>query len=741
MSYNNHTYRKNLILNLINHLEPISRTELIELTDYRPATITDILNELFEENLITKKSDNSAGPGRKRSMLAINKAELCAIAITCSDDSATLILSQFDGEILKKEMRRVRFDAYDNYVLHQIANIIQDCIDEFPRKRILGIGIVGTSHFISCNPDTLWPDFDEWLESTLKPHLETTLHYPVTIYNNVALPILAQQHFGKAQDVQDFLCVNLGETISSYVCCNGIPVIGANHMAGKLGHTVIDYDTTVQTPCPCGKARCLEVTSSYSSLLNNLKKELKQGTASSLRAHHQQSKNEITNCWFDGTIHMPNKHSFVSGGILATSVLQSNVHIEHCLNTGTFICHPSIPLAQIGGLGGRVAHNSHIHLKDCVSMAVVTASPKTEQISPLIGYAFPSTNVTIDSTYYAEGMREPEYSANVSGKATAFKHAQTINLDFESYWSMNEDNIPSLKAFEDLSYDSAENIEKIVPDTDWYNPRSKEFTLYTAAELLGFSKLSEKFDFYGKTIYLGADITFNTGNAADWKDSEPENKWMPIRYFAGTFDGQGHTISGIYIAATHEIIGLFSEAGKDSIIQNFKLVNTYIYTSTDLVGSIAGRSNGAVRNIYTNAILYSEDGYCGGIVGQTNAKEKSITALSIRQSLEEKDRMCMFYAKNYAIRIGTAIANAVNLLNPKVIVLQGIMLKLGDYFINKLTEAIQENTYPAFGTLDIRISDDQEDILALGAIAEICNHYLRKNDYPWIYQMHKDSID
>ena len=55
MSYNNHTYRKNLILNLINHLEPISRTELIELTDYRPATITDILNELFEENLITKK--------------------------------------------------------------------------------------------------------------------------------------------------------------------------------------------------------------------------------------------------------------------------------------------------------------------------------------------------------------------------------------------------------------------------------------------------------------------------------------------------------------------------------------------------------------------------------------------------------------------------------------------------------------------------------------------------------------
>lgn len=101
----------------------------------------------------------------------------------------------------------------------------------------------------------------------------------------------------------------------------------------------------------------------------------------------------------------------------------------------------------------------------------------------------------------------------------------------------------------------------------------------------------------------------------------------------------------------------------------------------------------------------------------------------------------MFFAKDFATQIGIAIANAVNLLNPEVIVLQGIMLELGDYFVDKLKEAIQDNTFPAFGTLDIRISDTQEDTLSLGAIAEICNTYLRKNDYPWVYQLDASDID
>ena len=37
-----HFQRKYTLLNLINHLGPISRKKLIELTDFRPASVTDL---------------------------------------------------------------------------------------------------------------------------------------------------------------------------------------------------------------------------------------------------------------------------------------------------------------------------------------------------------------------------------------------------------------------------------------------------------------------------------------------------------------------------------------------------------------------------------------------------------------------------------------------------------------------------------------------------------------------------
>ena len=51
MADNRSTYRKLLILNMIYHLGPISRTELIALTDYRPATVGEIVGDLLEEKL------------------------------------------------------------------------------------------------------------------------------------------------------------------------------------------------------------------------------------------------------------------------------------------------------------------------------------------------------------------------------------------------------------------------------------------------------------------------------------------------------------------------------------------------------------------------------------------------------------------------------------------------------------------------------------------------------------------
>ena len=97
MAYNSHGFKRYLILNMISHLGPISRTELIELTDYRPASVTEIIKELLDEKLIVESGQASVGHGRKRTMLEINKGHLCAVGLSFTNEFVNIVLSRVDG--------------------------------------------------------------------------------------------------------------------------------------------------------------------------------------------------------------------------------------------------------------------------------------------------------------------------------------------------------------------------------------------------------------------------------------------------------------------------------------------------------------------------------------------------------------------------------------------------------------------------------------------------------------------
>ena len=91
-------------------------------------------------------------------------------------------------------------------------------------------------------------------------------------------------------------------------------------------------------------------------------------------------------------------------------------------------------------------------------------------------------------------------------------------------------------------------IEQVVnkANIEWYTEDGKEFVISTEEELYGLVKLSQYYDFSEQTIKLGADIVINDGNAKDWGEKAPAKRWYPIDGFAGTFDGQGHSIRGVY---------------------------------------------------------------------------------------------------------------------------------------------------------------------------------------------------
>ena len=110
-----------------------------------------------------------------------------------------------------------------------------------------------------------------------------------------------------------------------------------------------------------------------------------------------------------------------------------------------------------------------------------------------------------------------------------------------------------------------------------------------------------------------------------------------------------------------------------------------------------------------------------------------ITTADIRRAVEEGDPMCRHFVRTAARDIGLAVANTVTLLNSDLVIIYGFMTDLGDFFLNRLEEAVRENVLVLARNFRIEIAKEHESIYPLGAAAELFSDFLKMDEYSWIY--------
>lgn len=111
------------------------------------------------------------------------------------------------------------------------------------------------------------------------------------------------------------------------------------------------------------------------------------------------------------------------------------------------------------------------------------------------------------------------------------------------------------------------------------------YVILTAEQLakLSFVIGANEKDYQGKYYKLGADIILNDGKIIDEKgalvaDSSKLHKWTPIGNssvaFTGTFDGDGHIVSGMFINTTSSHNGLFGNSS--GTVENLTVENSWV---------------------------------------------------------------------------------------------------------------------------------------------------------------------
>ncbi|MEA4847418.1 MAG: X2-like carbohydrate binding domain-containing protein [Clostridiaceae bacterium] len=156
--------------------------------------------------------------------------------------------------------------------------------------------------------------------------------------------------------------------------------------------------------------------------------------------------------------------------------------------------------------------------------------------------------------------------------------------------------------------------------------QNNPYQIRTAQQLQKFAQIVNDSN-ASRSFYaiLMNNIALNdVSDLADWETDPPANTWTPIGYnitkrFTGGFNGNGHTISGIYINASADYQGLFGYIGANTTIQNLRLTESYI-KGKSYVGGICGFSLiSKIENCYASATVIGSDSYAGGICGYNNA--------------------------------------------------------------------------------------------------------------------------
>ncbi len=146
-----------------------------------------------------------------------------------------------------------------------------------------------------------------------------------------------------------------------------------------------------------------------------------------------------------------------------------------------------------------------------------------------------------------------------------------------------------------------------------YNGAGTETSPYLIASAADFQQLATDVnggnDFNGEYFQLTTNLDLST-----------VPPWTPIGgagsgdTFAGTFDGDGYTISGLSITSVADHVGLFGDASADSVIMDLTVSGAAVSGGKN-VGAVVGRTYGEVNGCAVSNNSFVESNGMGQGVG------------------------------------------------------------------------------------------------------------------------------
>lgn len=264
---------KSLILNKIRTSAPISRAQIAKETQLTPPTVSSIVKELIEQDIVRESSLGESKGGRKPTMLLINSDAFYVIGVDAGLENVACVLADLSGKIYERNSSRLEIPITNEQFIKILKGNIHKLLQSLTAKKdkIIGIGVAMHGVVdVETGTSMIAPDLN-LKNIPIKAELEQEFNLAVNVENDARAMALGESWFGGHGEVDSMVAVNIGRGVGSGVVVNGKLYHGAQDIAGELGHMTVDINGP---ECTCGNRGCLQAFVSGSAIVEKAKTKI-----------------------------------------------------------------------------------------------------------------------------------------------------------------------------------------------------------------------------------------------------------------------------------------------------------------------------------------------------------------------------------------------------------------------------------------------------------------------------------
>jgi predicted NBD/HSP70 family sugar kinase len=248
-------------------VEPISRTELVQLTGLTKPTVSRIVDDLVQGQLITEAGPaHGRGAGRPRVGLTLSRRGPAGLGLDIRGDCLAACVVDLTGEVRHLGFSPPRHPGRrPKTVLAELATMARDATAAAASENLTVVGgmlsvpgPVADSSVVKFSPQLGWRDVDAGM--ILRAALEDL---PVAVDNEANLAALGEL-YASTDDLLNFAYVSGELGVGAGLVLDGQLMRGARGWSGELGHVTVYPNGRA---CPCGANGCLQTYASVESIL------------------------------------------------------------------------------------------------------------------------------------------------------------------------------------------------------------------------------------------------------------------------------------------------------------------------------------------------------------------------------------------------------------------------------------------------------------------------------------------